>query len=48
MDKFIDEIIIMGTLQKKKHFDQPPNCSPNLMNRTKIPTKPVFEHLDDP
>lgn len=41
MDKFIDEIIIMGTLQKKKkHFDQPPNCSPNLMNRTKIPTKP--------
>lgn len=31
----------MGTSQKiKKHFDQPQNCSPNLMNRIKILTKP--------
>lgn len=33
--------------QTKKNFDQPQNCSLNLMNRAKIPTKPVFEHLDD-
>lgn len=25
---------------KKKNFDQPQNCSLNLMNRAKIPTKP--------